>query len=244
MAAYLTLAFATTYAGCFFFQDVFCGDGLAWLLLLAAVAVARPAAVFAAVLAAAFIDERAFLASAGVLLFWCLDPVPGDDGAARPWLAVLSAGATYLGVRFFLGAACGLAIGHHQMFALETFGEHTLASLPYKALSVLKGLWVWLPLGWLGLAAGGRWKAATAFAGIGAALVVTSLAVYDLDRSLGYLLVLLPVALRAGGLSPANNLRLARVTFLFSLVLITPWLTPLRYVFLLDGVRVDQIPLP
>ncbi len=244
-AAYLTLAFAASWAGCFFFNDRFFGDGLAWALLFAAVACSHPAVIFAAVFAAAFTDERALLGSPAILLFWLLPPV---DGAAptgtRQRAAVLLAWAAYLAARLWLGEAYDLATGYTQAAALETFEEHAMTNFPYKALSVFKGLWPWLPLGWLGLRlARRRWDAAI-YACTAGVMFLVVMVVYDFVRTVGYFMVLLPVAFRAGGLSPANNLRLARVSLLVGVVLITPWYTPLRYLFLLFHVPVNAIDLP
>ena len=244
-AAYLTLAFAASWAGCFFFNDLFFGDTVAWLLLLAAVACSHPGVIFAAVFAAAFTDERALLGSSATLLFWCVRPMPGAAGNGAPQrAAVLAAWAAYLAARMALGEMYDLSTGYTQVGALATFEEHAMTNFPYKALSVFKGLWIWLPLGWLGLAAGRRRWEAAAYACIAGGMFLVVMVVYDFIRTVGYFVVLLPVALRTAGLSPVNSLRLARVSWLVGVVLITPWYTPLRYVFLWFHVPVNQIALP
>ncbi len=247
-AAYLTLACAATYVGADFFNDNFYGDGLAWTLLLAAVAVSNPVVVFAAVFAASFTDERALMASSGVMLFWLIQPAsgPGHAPEAVParWqrLAVLAAWAAYFAVRFAVSECFGLKTGLGQMFIKKPFGEHVLLHLPYDAVDVFKGLWLWFGLGLAGLLLARRWWPSAAYAAIGAGLTATALLVYDLQRSLGYLLVLLPVALCWHGLSAVNHRWLARVVCVANFVVLTPWFTPFRYVFqIIWGIRVNEI---
>src|SRR5262249_35578108 len=68
-AAYVTFAFALSWAGGRFFNDNhnLYGDGFAWTCLLASVYFRQPVLIFGFVLIASFTDERALIGSAGAL---------------------------------------------------------------------------------------------------------------------------------------------------------------------------------
>ena len=188
---------------------------------------ASPAVIFLSVLDAAFTDERALIASAGTLLFWLRDTRPLRG---RQTAAVMAAWLAYLGLRFYLARACGLSTGHTGLFRPLFLYYHLTVSIPYRVVTVFEGLWLWLLLGGMALAAGRRWLVFVAYAGVFTLLSgLAFAAVFDLERTLGYLVILFPAAWRAGGLLPANALFAARLVFLLNLVLICPWETPLHF---------------
>lgn len=236
-AAYVTFAFAASWAGGRFFNDNSTGDGLAWLLLLVSVTAISPVGTYAAVVAAAFTDERALVASGASFLFWTADlfpprgPRPAADRAARLRAgAIALAWATYFGLRVYLGQRYGLRTGRSMLANSAILSEHLTSSLPYRAVCVFEGLWLWVLLGFVAVLAQRRWIPASALTLVFALLVGIALSVLDLERSLGYAVILLPVAWRLGGsLSAPRDLLAARLAFLVGVLLTLPSGTPLRY---------------
>ena len=68
-----------------------------------------------------------------------------------------------------------------------------------------------------------------------ACIALVSLLVWDIQRSLGYALLLLPVAWQAGGLEQATERAIARGCFILGFCLIEPFNTVLRYWYHLWG---------
>ncbi len=247
VAAYLTMAFAVSWTGGQFFGDGGVGDGVAWFLLLLSVSCGAPVAIFLSVLAAAFTDERGLIATGGTFLFWAWDtrlfrdPIPQDTprfarGSGRQWGAVLVAWIVYFGSRFYLGRTYGLTTGKSMIYGSEIFFLQITQRFPYVAFDTFKCLWIWIPLGLVSLMVARRWLAAVGYAAIALVLLAISLVVLDLERTLGYALILFPLAWRTEALPLRSSLVVSRLCFLFGVALFVPWETPLRYVrFLLPS---------
>jgi hypothetical protein len=237
-AAYVTLAFGLSWAGQHFFNDWTFGDGFAWTCLLAAIAFRHPAVIFPAILVAGFTDERGIVASTGVALYWLgataafgqtdTDPAPKRD-AYFALLAIVAALIAYFGLRFSLAAAFGLKTGSRMMFELKVIWSNLAYRIPFGVLKVFEGLWLWLPIGVIAFYVSGRRLMLLGFVAIFACIFIISLIVFDIDRSLGYAFVLLPVAWQARQVKTATVRTIARSCFLFGLCLIVPYATILRY---------------
>src|SRR5207248_1369341 len=82
----------------------------------------------------------------------------------------------------------------------QTLWFHAKRNIPYRVLSVFQGLWLWLAVGGIATYLSGRSVVLVGFVATFSAIVLMSLLVLDIDRSLGYAVLLLPVAWQAGGL--------------------------------------------
>jgi hypothetical protein len=184
-AWFATLGLALTFPG-----NVLCSDlagffdGVAYALLLAAMFHRGRLAVFALCLAAAFVDERGFLATGLVFLWHWTD--------RRLAAAVALAGATYLAARFVLGHFCGL---HTPTSGTNLLPEQA-HRLPFALWTAMEGFW--LPVlfaAWLALK-GGQWLRTLPYLAASAVLAAIALSVIDITRSMGYLLPVVFVGLR------------------------------------------------
>ena len=153
-AAYVTFAFALSWAGAHFFNDEWFGDGFAWACLLASIYFRQPVLIFGLVLTASFTDERALVGSAGALLYWLYI----DRQRARDALiAIVAAWVAYFVLRMGLAYAFGLKTGFSQLFLTPKFsGTHAKKSFPYRVLTVFQGLWLWFAVGAIALYLSGR----------------------------------------------------------------------------------------
>jgi hypothetical protein len=97
-------------------------------------------------------------------------------------------------------------------------------------LDVFRGSWLWLVVGAIALYLGGRSVVLVGFVATLGCIALVSLSVSDLQRSLGYALLLLPVAWQAGGLEQATERAIARACFILGFCLIVPYNTLLRLV--------------
>jgi hypothetical protein len=219
-AAYVTFAFALSWAGAHFFNDDLFGDGFAWACLLASIYFRQPVLIFGLVLIASFTDERALVGSAGALLYWLYI----DRQRARDALiAIVAAWIAYFVLRMGLAYAFGLKTGLSQLSLpeiYEIFRAHAKYSFPYRVLTVFQGLWLWFAVGAIALYLGGRSVVLVGFVATLGSIVLLSLSVWDIQRGLGYALLLLPVAWQAGGLEQATERAIARGCFIFGLCLI------------------------
>jgi hypothetical protein len=225
-AAYVTFAFALTWAGGRFFNDTWAGDGFAWACLLASIYFRHPVLIFGLVLTASFTDERALVGSAGAFLYW-LNIHHGKKGR-DVLIAIVAAWAAYFVLRAYLAYAFGLKtgpLGNVTMIALA----HARLGIPNQVPTVFQGLWLWFAVGAIALYLSGRSVVLVGFVATLAGIVLISLLVLDIERSLGYALLLLPVAWQAGGLEQATQRAIARGCFIFGFWLIVPFNTVLRY---------------
>jgi hypothetical protein len=224
-AAYVTFAFALSWAGAQFFNDDWAGDGFAWACLLASIYFRHPVLIFGLVLTASFTDERALVGSAGAFLYWfSIHRQKGRDAL----IAIVAAWVAYFVLRTCLGYAFGLKTGPLWDVA-ETLWFHAKRSIPYRVLSVFQGLWLWFAVGAIALYLSGRSVVLVGFVAAFSVIALMSLLVLDIDRSLGYALLLLLVAWQAGGLQQATERAIARGCFILGFCLIVPFNTVLRY---------------
>ena len=232
-AAYLTIAFALSWAGTHFFHDSGFGDGFAWFCLLAAVYFRHPLLIFAAVLVAGFTDERALAGSGAVLLYWFADATAHDrksvgyDGSAR-LAAVIAAWLAYLILRWYLSSAFGLKTGLTGVGVIEAARFFLSFSIPYQLLDVFQGLWIWIIVAMIALYVTGRRIFLVGFAGTLGSILAIAIVVWDFSRSVGYSVALLPVAWQVQSLKATNTRTLARICFVLGLCLVVPGNTVFR----------------
>jgi hypothetical protein len=232
-AAYVTFAFALSWAGAHFFNDYTFGDGFAWVCLLAAIYFRHPLLIFGAVLIAGFTDERAIVGSAAAFLYWLSAATTdgGDDSQQHGLAALIAIGAAwlaYFGLRLYLTYAFGLKTGTSEIFQTGILWYHANFSIPYGVLTVFQGLWLWIAVGMIALYVSGRVIILLGFVATLACVLAIALSVYDFQRSLGYGLLLLPVAWQTRGLKRATVRTLARSCFILGICLVVPAHTMLR----------------
>ena len=235
-AAYVTVAFSLSFAGTHFFNDNTLGDGFAWLCLLAAIYFRHPLLIFAAVLIAAFTDERALLGSAAAFLYWLGNATTRarKDSRHNEWaraIAIVVAWLAYLGLRWYLSYSFGLKTGTTELFRSVIIRDNSENSIPYQLLDVFQGLWVWIPIAVIALYISERFFVLFGFLTTLACTLAVALVVWDFQRSVGYSLLLLPVAWQAHGLKSVNVRKLARGCFILGLCLVVPYHTFVRHLF-------------
>lgn len=235
-AAYVTFAFALSWAGSHFFNDDQFGDGFAWACLLAAICFRKPLLIFSAVLIAGFTDERAIAASAAAFLYWLGVAISDGQDDSRPQgraavTAIGTAWLAYLVLRLSLSYAFGLRTGTAALFQLAIPWNHAAHSIPYGLLTVLHGLWLWMAVGLIALYVSGRVTILLGFVATLACILAIALSVWDFQRSAGFAFLLLPVAWQARGLERATVRTLARSCFVLGICLVVPFNTVLRYLY-------------
>ena len=234
-AAYVTFAFALSESGKHIFNDEMFGDGLAWLLLLMAVRFRNAGMIFASVLLAGFTDERALAGSGAVLLYWlAVEASPAGKPTRDGWLraaVVIAAWLAYFAVRLALGHVFGLRTGWSGLLDLDVVRRNLWFSYPWGLLQVFQGLWLWIVVAAITLYLRRRFLFGLAFGGVAGAIVAAATLVWDFTRSVGYALILLPVAWRTQALTPASTRALARSTFLVGFCFVVPYDCVFSYLY-------------
>jgi hypothetical protein len=235
VAVYITFAFALTWTGAHFFNDSFYGDGFAYFWLLASIYFNRTGLVFASVLIAAFTDERALIGSAAAVFYFlgrAREVTRQDNTALVAISSVVAAWIAYFAIRGYMifGLGFRTSIMTNNLHPQIVWFNIALG-IPYAALTVFQGLWIWLPIGLLALWLRRSIFETLGFAGLTVLMLAVALAVWDFQRSLGYMLLLLPVAWQSAALSERANRSISRSCFVLGLTLITPFNTVLRYLY-------------
>jgi hypothetical protein len=198
VALFVGLSTACTWPGEAAFHELRGGyyDALALCLLVAACATSSSllAAVF--LFLAAWTDERALIASSFVFLLYAFN----NSAGLRRFLvgkpaAVVLAIAGYLGTRAYLAAT------HSYLHAASGIGLSILSQqanvIPLAIWTGLGGSWILVFVGLLALFVQKRYFAGAAFCVALAGVVVASLAVADVTRSMAYCLPAVFVAMAA-----------------------------------------------
>jgi len=191
-------ALAATYAGQWGFHDYYFGDAVPVALLMCAMATRVPVLAFVFVIAAGLSDERAVFAGPLVGLFWGLRNIEQDGksqgnwvefffkflrGAWSVWLAL----AAYAGFRVFCRLFTQISSGTSMLGLLDIIRGRIYSDYPVLFFKVFEFLW-FLPLYIFieKVLKNDKWAIAAGFLILFAA--VPSFLVWDLDRSLFYLL--------------------------------------------------------
>jgi hypothetical protein len=203
VALFVCLATACTWPGEAAFHELRGGyyDALALCLLVAACATSSSLLATAFLFLAAWTDERAFIASSFVFLLYAGRFSAHDDtGVMRRFLmgkpaAVVVAAAAYLGTRAYLTST------HSYLHAASGIGLSILWRqinvIPLAIWTGLGGSWILVCLGLLALFLEKRYLAAAAFSAALVGVMVASLAVADVTRSMAYCLPAVFVGLAA-----------------------------------------------
>jgi hypothetical protein len=221
-AVYTTFAFALTWAGSHFFDDPDLGDGFAWFWLLASIYFNQAGLIFAAVIIASFADERALIGSAAAVLYFLVrmrQPNRIDITALKAISSIVAAWIVYFAIRGYMIFDLGFRTG--TMYFDPGFIWFNLARFRV-AFPVFQGLWIWLPIGLLALWLRRSIIETIGFAGLIVLMLAVAIIVYDLDRSVGYMLLLLLVGCQSAQLSEGANRLISRSCFVLGLGLIHP----------------------
>ena len=196
VALFVCLATACAWPGVAAFHELRGGyyDALALCLLMAAFATSSAALTGLFVFLAAWTDERALIASSFLVLFCACGSTGGTRRlfAGRP-VAVVAAGAAYLGTRAYLAGTHSYFIGGSGI-GLFVFSQQ-INVIPLAIWTGLGGSWILVFLGLLTLFLQRRYLAAAGFCGALAGVMGAALAVVDVTRSMAYCLPAVFVAL-------------------------------------------------
>jgi hypothetical protein len=242
LATLSTWAYAATWAGTWGFNDRVCGDAVAIAWLLGAIAVRPGWLVALSMVAAGFCDERALTAAPLVALFrwWEQNPpLGGAPGRSIPpaaglgsVVAAVSAGVfAYVVCRGLVSVIFHLRTSTTMMDPETVLLYHFFVSYPAAIFGVFEFLWIFpvLLIGSMAFAPGGGSRRAGAF---GLCLLVAAapaLLVWDIERSLCYLL---PGILAAIIFCPENageKFTTALIVFTGSFLWLAPNASVLRF---------------
>ncbi len=197
VALFVCLATACTWPGAAAFHELRGGyyDALALCLLVAACATSSSLLATAFLFLAAWTDERALIASSFVFLLYACTGTGIQRFLVGKPAAVIVAAAAYLGTRAYLTST------HSYLHAASGIGLSILSEqinvIPLAIWTGLGGSWILVFLGLLALLAQKRYLAAIAFSAALIGVMVASLAVADVTRSMAYCLPAVFVGLAA-----------------------------------------------
>jgi hypothetical protein len=205
-ALFVCLATACTWPGEAAFHELRGGyyDALALCLLVAAFATSSSLLTATFLFLAAWTDERALIASSFVLLF---------HARRGKTAALIVAAAAYLGTRAYLTATHSDVDVSGIGFAIFL---QQLNVIPLAIWSGLGGAWILVAVGLIALFREERYLAAAGFCGALAVMIVASLAVVDVTRSMAYCLPAVFVALTV--LNPKQIEKLSVIAAAISLL--------------------------
>lgn len=239
-AALVVWTYAATWAGAWGFNDMMFGDAVAIVLLLGAMLIRPGWLVAGFILAAGFTDERAFTAAPAVMLFryWTSAPPFSSRPEKLPLLRLATSGLPLLGAAVVYGACrlyatyrLNLHAGTSMMATPEILLYHFYVSYPGKLFKVFEFLWGFPALLLLHFIRSGAHDRRDALAYLACIAIAAAPAflIWDVDRSLCYLL---PAVLGAVCFVPGDSTakgRIALVACLASLLWLEPNASVLRY---------------
>jgi hypothetical protein len=181
------LAFALIFPGNVLCSDVYGRfDVVAYCLLALAMSAARPILVAPLIVLAAFTDERA-LAASGLVFLWFVVLQAGPASGRifnRNALAVVVAAVVYLGARLSLVQYAGLRTSSGGTNLLM----NQVNMIFFGMWTGLKGMWLVVVQSLLILLVDRRWFFLGAYGASILVVVAIALSVFDVTRSMGYLL--------------------------------------------------------
>lgn len=202
----LTLSISFTFVGnvlCSDYRGFF--DVVAYLFLSASLLLRNPFAIFMALLFAYFTDERALIASGLVFLFFILEDKSSTENItvkqffyfSTKLITVVLSWICYFSIRWLLGYFFGLKTNSEVLVDyLITQTIHQINLLPFGVWTGLEGFWVFIVLSFVVLIQR-RWWAFIGFYSLALMVVIfISIWVFDITRSMAYLLPSIFVSLR------------------------------------------------
>ncbi|TDU71412.1 hypothetical protein EI77_02536 [Prosthecobacter fusiformis] len=238
-ASLATWALAGTYAGELGFKDFYYGDALAVALLLGAMMTRRRWLIMLLIVVAGFTDERAVIAAPLIALFhyWqSKNPTFGADQQhlklSDLWIAwpTICGILIYLLMRVFLTKSFGVSSGSSMLATIDILRAHLYSNYPVRILKVFEFLWT-APVLFVLFAVNKQglfsvnsliFPMSFSFAAMPALLV------WDVDRSLYYLLPGILISLFFWQFSLASLRSFLQLCLIGTLVWVFPGGTILR----------------
>lgn len=183
-----TLGFVFVYVGSSNWIDVYgFYDSFAYAFILFAFFSSNPILIFFLVLSSLYIDERAYLASIGIIIFQIFN---------QKKLNVISSVCLALIVGFlirvYLNKYCGMFLYSNQLLAKDTFLSN-INNIGLATITVFKGFWVVFVICIMLLIVYKRYFYLVSLAAYFGMLYFSSFIVYDMTRSISYLVLMFPI---------------------------------------------------
>lgn len=206
-----TLGVAFIYAGSTAFVELRgIYDSVALCLLVAAMYLRAPVTIAAATFLASFTDERAFLASGLVILWWAvrdssLDQLTFSSFFTSRSIAVLIGGFAYLAARLYI--AYNYNIGTLVEKANDLHWLNQINNIPMGVWTAFEGGWLLIVLASIALYNKKTYLFLTPYVLMLLVLIAVAMSQVDITRSMAYLLPGLPLALHVLYIDSAKKLR-------------------------------------
>ena len=195
---FLSLAFGTIFVGNVLVSDIrgfF--DVIAFTFLILAMCWKSPAIIFVATFLASFTDERGFLATSLVFLYWIVKEHDVTSlnirslvrGNWYSWAVVLS-GIMYLGARFVLFKLLGLSTPSSDGGLWLAIDQ--INAWAFGLWTGLEGVWLIVIAAAIILFISKRYSFLTALIAFSGGIIVVAVSVIDITRSMAYVF---PIAL-------------------------------------------------
>ena len=229
-SALFVLGVGATFFGSWFFNDIYFGDGVAYLFLLLSVASRYPALSFCSFLVAAFCDERCVAAGPLLCLYFFVSHRQDGEKALRlkQCIAIVAAAGAWMLLRIWLAGALHLVTGTSQLMTREILINNFGKNLPGTFLGVFKASWTLPVVGLFSLVSRRKWASSWLFLGAFSLAAAPAFVVYDFERSLSYTFVVLLISLHfLWGDKKASRKYLAAV-LVANLLLTSPLYSVLR----------------
>lgn len=191
------LGIGPTFFGSWFFNDIYFGDGIAFLFLLLSIASRNLLVSACSFLAAAFCDERCVAAVPILFLYFLVSLRQDTEKALRlkHCIAIVVGVGVWLFLRSWIAGAFHLTMGTSNLASKVILRNNLMENFPGVFLSVFKTSWT-LPLfGLLSLVSLRKWAFSSAFVGAFALAVAPAFLVVDFDRSVCYTFIILLVSI-------------------------------------------------
>jgi hypothetical protein len=231
--AIFVLGLGPTFFGSWFFNDTYCGDGIAFFFLLLSIASRSLLVSCCSFLAAAFCDERCVAAVPLLCLYFLVSLRQETEKSlrSRHCIAIIVGACLWVFLRSWIAGAFHLTMGT-SMLATRAVLRYNFTNFPAVFLGVFKASWT-LPLfALLSLMSLRKWVISSAFVGVFALAVAPAFLVFDFARSVCYTFIILLVSLHfLWGDRDASRKFLAAI-LLVNILLIPAGQSILRIVFL------------
>jgi len=223
-AGLFVLGLGPTFFGSLFFNDIYCGDGVAFFFMLLSIASGSLLVSSCSLLAAAFCDERCLVTIPLLFLYLLVSHRQDTEKAIllKRCMAIVAGAGMWLLLRTWAASTFHLATGTSMMATRDILRIALSTKLPDEFPGVFKASWT-LPLfGLLSLVLPRRWAASWMFAGAFALAAAPAFLVYDFDRSMCYTFIILLVSVHfLAGDRDASRKYLAAI-LLVNLVIVSP----------------------
>lgn len=188
IAFFFTLAFVFVYAGSASLIDVYgFYDSFAYAFVLFAFFSSNPLLIFLLILSSLYVDERAYIACIGIIVYQLFNQ-KNLKIIASVCIALIIA---FL-IRILLTHYCGLYLHPDQLLAKNTFLDN-INNIGLATITVFKGFWFLIMITFVLLWVNRRYSYLVALVLYFGLLYSSSFIVYDMTRSMSYLVLIFPL---------------------------------------------------